>query len=95
MLCLANSTAIARNFSALRDRFVKLYRAKAMVHHYANYIDGALFDEALNDLEALVGDYELAEQRPAALYAPPPAPPPDDGTSDATPEPPAPPSVLL
>ncbi|KAH8044262.1 hypothetical protein JL721_12902 [Aureococcus anophagefferens] len=85
VLCLANSTAIARNFSALRDRFVKLYRAKAMVHHYANYIDGALFDEALADLEALVGDYELAEQRPAALYAPPPAPPPDDGTSDATP----------
>lgn len=95
VLCLANSTAIARNFSALRDRFVKLYRAKAMVHHYANYIDGALFDEALADLEALVGDYELAEQRPAALYAPPPAPPPDDGTSDATPSPPAPPSVLL
>ncbi|KAH8071892.1 hypothetical protein JL720_11395 [Aureococcus anophagefferens] len=70
---------------------VKLYRAKAGPR--ANFIDGALFDGP-PPTSGLVGDYELAEQRPAALYAPPRRRRPTTAPPTRR-RPPAPPSVLL
>jgi hypothetical protein len=57
VLCLANNTAIAVTFEALRQRFAKLYSRKAHIHHYTEYMDVGLFDEALEALVSLVGEY--------------------------------------
>eukprot|EP00036_Acanthoecidae_sp_10tr_P012996 CAMPEP_0206290352 /NCGR_PEP_ID=MMETSP0106_2-20121207/2576_1 /ASSEMBLY_ACC=CAM_ASM_000206 /TAXON_ID=81532 /ORGANISM="Acanthoeca-like sp., Strain 10tr" /LENGTH=440 /DNA_ID=CAMNT_0053720911 /DNA_START=229 /DNA_END=1548 /DNA_ORIENTATION=+ len=36
LLTLSNSTCIGGSFTAIRDRFVKLYRSKAYVHHFTS-----------------------------------------------------------
>jgi tubulin epsilon len=66
VLCLNNSTTIARNFDHLKGRFSKLYRAKAMLHHYTQYIDTCILDGALENLEALIAGYDAALRRSAA-----------------------------
>ena len=65
VLALANNTCIAGTFETMRERFLKLYRRRAHVHHYTDYIEGAAFDDALEGIEELIGDY-----RGAATLAP-------------------------
>ena len=42
-----------------------------MVHHYAQYTDAGVFDEALQSLEALIADYD---SRDRARAPPEPSP---------------------
>jgi len=63
LLCLKNSTVIARNFGHLKDRFNKLYRAKAMLHHYTHFVEVGVFDDALENLEDLVAGYGAANHQ--------------------------------
>ena len=47
----------------LRERFVKLYKRKAHVHHY-NHVDGfeqSMFDESLESLDYLIGEYDMLQ----------------------------------
>jgi tubulin epsilon len=61
VLALSNNTCIAGTFEAMRDRFHRLYRRRAHVHHYTEYIEAAAFDDAAEGLEELIGDYRGAE----------------------------------
>lgn len=61
LLCLDNSTAIARNFNDLRVRFNKLYQARAMLHHYTQLVEEELIDGALCDVADLIDSYDAAD----------------------------------
>ena len=58
MLTLTNSTMILDAFQSVKERFEKLWRRKAMVHHYTNFIDEGLFGEALESLEDVMSAYK-------------------------------------
>ncbi|XP_002739740.1 tubulin epsilon chain-like [Saccoglossus kowalevskii] len=63
LLTLANNTCIRHTFSDLKDRFVKLYKRKAHVHHYT-HVDGmemSQFSESLESLTTLMKEYEGLE----------------------------------
>ncbi|CAH1785919.1 unnamed protein product [Owenia fusiformis] len=73
LLTLANNTCIVNTFSNLKDRFTKLYKRKAHMHHYT-HIDGmemSDFDCASESLLGLIGEYSrLDKQGTAAPDAP-------------------------
>ncbi|MBN3304362.1 TBE protein, partial [Amia calva] len=59
LLALANNTCIKSTFVDLRDRFVKLYKKKAHLHHYLQ-VDGmeqTCFTEAISSLSSLMDEY--------------------------------------
>ncbi|XP_078600769.1 tubulin epsilon chain-like [Branchiostoma floridae x Branchiostoma japonicum] len=63
LLALANNSCIRHTFTNLRDRFHKLYKRKAHLHHYTN-VDGmeaAQFSQAMESLTGLVKEYEQLE----------------------------------
>lgn len=63
LLALANNTCIRHTFQDLKDRFMKLYKRKAHVHHYT-HVDGlevAQFDSSLESLNSLIGEYTTLE----------------------------------
>lgn len=62
LLCLANNTCIVTPFKKLKHRFNKLYRRKANVHHYTEYMDIEEFDKAYQSLEDLIARYEDCEK---------------------------------
>ena len=58
LLSLSNNTAISNCFENLRDRFSLLYKRKAHVHHYYEYMkDKSDFDDAIENVEKLIFDY--------------------------------------
>jgi len=80
-----NTPEMAVPLRALRSRFLKLYNARAMLHHYTDFVDVGLFDEANDDLEDVIDRYQTILSDPSALYEPPP--PPDDEVFDEVPPP--------
>jgi hypothetical protein len=52
---------MATTFERFGGRFQRLYKRKAMVHHYSQYMDTLCFDEAYEDLLRLVDDYRGLE----------------------------------
>ena len=61
LLSLANNTCIQNTFQNLKQRFMKLYKRKAHIHHYNN-VDGfeqVMFDESLESLNYLIKEYEM------------------------------------
>ncbi|XP_063299578.1 tubulin epsilon chain [Pelobates fuscus] len=59
LLALANNTCVKPTFIELRDRFNKLYRKKAHLHHYLQ-VDGmeqSCFSQALSSLSTLIEEY--------------------------------------
>ncbi|NXR17897.1 TBE protein, partial [Cinclus mexicanus] len=59
LLALANSTCVKPTFIELKDRFMKLYKKKAHLHHYLQ-IDGmeqSCFSEAICSLSDLIQEY--------------------------------------
>ncbi|XP_037541977.1 tubulin epsilon chain [Nematolebias whitei] len=59
LLALANNTCVKSTFMELRDRFTKLYKKKAHLHHYL-HVDGmeqSFFTEAVSSLNALIEEY--------------------------------------
>jgi tubulin epsilon len=58
LLNLSNNTAISNSFEKLRDRFMILYKRKAHIHHYTEYMkDQGDFDEAINNVQNLIEEY--------------------------------------
>jgi len=58
LLSLSNNTSISNCFENLRDRFSLLYKRKAHVHHYYDYMkDKTDFDDAVENVEKLIFDY--------------------------------------
>lgn len=61
LLCLSNNTAVASCFRMLADRFKLLYKHKAHVHHYYEYMsDKTDFDKAIYNVESLIEEYETS-----------------------------------
>ncbi|XP_067097685.1 tubulin epsilon chain isoform X1 [Osmerus mordax] len=59
LLALANNTCVKLTFVELRERFTKLYRKKAHLHHYLQ-VDGVeqgCFTEAVASLSSLIEEY--------------------------------------
>jgi tubulin epsilon len=65
LLGLANNTCIKDTFSVIRERFHKLYRRKAHLHHYTQVegMDLTLFSEAEESILALINDYGNMEKQ--------------------------------
>lgn len=57
LLCLSNNSCITTAFGNLKQKFMKLYRRKANVHHYTNYMEKERFDEALESLNEVNSKY--------------------------------------
>ncbi|CAL9691755.1 unnamed protein product [Knipowitschia caucasica] len=59
LLALTNNTCLQDTFGRLRDRFSKLYRRKAHLHHYLNVegLEQSTFSEALSSLNSLIEEY--------------------------------------
>lgn len=63
LLALANNTCVKPTFMELRERFMRLYRKKAHLHHYLQ-VDGmeeSAFTEAVSSLSALIQEYSDLE----------------------------------
>ncbi|XP_047244228.1 tubulin epsilon chain isoform X5 [Girardinichthys multiradiatus] len=69
LLALANNTCVKPTFMELRERFTKLYRKKAHLHHYL-HVDGmeqSIFSEALSSLDALIDEYHQLDATKARI----------------------------
>lgn len=62
LLCLANNTCIKENFIEMVDRFNKLYRRKAHIHHYTEFLDIQHFDETIVETTNLINRYTELEK---------------------------------
>ncbi|XP_072264876.1 tubulin epsilon chain isoform X2 [Pyxicephalus adspersus] len=60
LLALANNTCVKPTFIDLRDRFNRLYRKKAHLHHYLQVegMEQGCFSEALTSLSSLIEEYD-------------------------------------
>ncbi|CAL1535064.1 unnamed protein product [Lymnaea stagnalis] len=64
LLTLANNTCVHNTFSEIRDRFNKLYKRKAHLHHYTQ-VEGmelADFTDSLESLNSVITEYYSLEQ---------------------------------
>ncbi|BFZ11050.1 hypothetical protein BsWGS_14089 [Bradybaena similaris] len=64
LLTLANNTCVHNSFSAIRDRFNKLYKRKAHLHHYT-LVEGMEmcdFSESLESLNSVITEYSSLER---------------------------------
>ena len=68
LLGLANNTCIKETFGTIRDRFMRLYKRKAHLHHYTQ-VDGmdiSLFAEAEQSISDLINEYKSLEKQQLA-----------------------------
>uniref|UniRef100_A0A0G4HTN4 Tubulin/FtsZ GTPase domain-containing protein n=1 Tax=Chromera velia CCMP2878 TaxID=1169474 RepID=A0A0G4HTN4_9ALVE len=66
LLHLSNNCAVSSMFSQMGERFHRLYRHRAHVHHYASFIDvREEFPEALESVSSLQSDYATFDQKGA------------------------------
>ncbi|KAJ7983674.1 hypothetical protein DPEC_G00374200 [Dallia pectoralis] len=73
LLALANNTCVKATFMELRDRFTKLYRKKAHLHHYL-HVDGmeqGCFTEAISSLSSLIDEYSHLDSTKAMMIPDP------------------------
>ncbi len=56
-LCLANSCAIRAPLATGYSRFLRLYRARAHIHHYLEYIAADEFQHAAEAVSGLIEQY--------------------------------------
>ena len=67
LLCLANNTAISHTFENIHASFSKIFKRRAHVHHYTQYMEEEQFFAAEETLLGLVADYKSLETaKPAA-----------------------------
>lgn len=72
LLTLANNTCITKNFTELKDRFMKLYRRKAHLHHYTQ-VDGMEMEDFQNSIESvsyLITEYSSLSKQTATTNIP-------------------------
>lgn len=62
LLALSNNTCVGKSFSAVANRYVKLYRQKAYVHHFTSEgMDAAELPAAYESCMELVNRYKELE----------------------------------
>eukprot|EP00644_Phytophthora_capsici_P008497 jgi/Phyca11/111385/e_gw1.20.707.1 len=62
LLCLSNNCCIRETFERLHTRFHKLYSRKAHMHHYTEFMDSGILDEAQENARYLIGEYAKLER---------------------------------
>ncbi|XP_076456635.1 tubulin epsilon chain-like [Babylonia areolata] len=65
LLTLANNTCVADTFTHLRERFHRLYKRKAHLHHYTHVdtMEVGDFADSLLSLDSIVADYSQLQQQ--------------------------------
>lgn len=58
ILCLSNSSVIKDTMQAVEETFKPLYKRKALLHHYSEFCDLEVFEEARISLERLKEEYQ-------------------------------------
>jgi Tubulin C-terminal domain len=58
LLCLANNAGITEIFGSMSQRFNKLYLRQVYLHHYTNFIEKSMFEEARENLEGIIKSYQ-------------------------------------
>lgn len=63
LLCLANNTCIQHTFTDLQQRFMRLFRRRAHLHHYTSVegMDREDFTRSLESLQSIVAEYRELE----------------------------------
>ncbi|EGZ16744.1 hypothetical protein PHYSODRAFT_500449 [Phytophthora sojae] len=61
LLCLSNNCCIRETFERLHTRFHKLYSRRAHMHHYTEFMDVGMLDEAQENARYLIGEYAKLE----------------------------------
>jgi tubulin epsilon len=59
-MLLSNNTGITGALTQLHDRFLPMYRVKAHLHHYLDFMEPSGFEEALNCITDVVSAYNGA-----------------------------------
>jgi tubulin epsilon len=74
VLSLANSCAAHHMFGQNLRVFNRLYSKRAHLHHYTQYVDRDVFDEAFETVNTLMKDYihlDMLHETPASCISPP------------------------
>jgi tubulin epsilon len=58
LLCLSNNSCIVNHFASLKTKFMRLYKRKANVHHYTNFMEKERFDQAVESLDEVCARYK-------------------------------------
>ena len=61
ILCMSNNTAVWRVLHRLEERFSKLYKRKAHLHHYLEYMQQQEFIEAQSHVKNILNSYREME----------------------------------
>lgn len=61
MLGIHNSTSFGHVLSRERDRFNLLFKRKAMVHHYTEFVEIDEIKESENIISQVISDYKAIE----------------------------------
>lgn len=62
LLTLSNNCSIKETFKDMKKNYLKLYKRKANIHHYTQYIDKEYFQDALNNVNDLIEEYSTFEK---------------------------------
>lgn len=63
MLALSNNTGVVTTLSAAYNRFMSLYRVRAHMHHYTQYMEADTFTAALASLTDVISAYNEGTPR--------------------------------
>ncbi|CAM9181437.1 unnamed protein product [Choristocarpus tenellus] len=70
LLSLSNNCCIRYTFEHLRERFVQLYSRRAMLHHYTQFVEQEVFDEALLSVDGLIANYTELDREDSGSSVP-------------------------
>jgi len=62
LVSIINSSSINDSFLSLSRSYSKLFGRKAMLHHYTEYCDEALFTDAMENLSRVISAYNTCKQ---------------------------------
>lgn len=58
ILGLSNNCGVRRTFATMQSRFKRLYRVRAHLHHYTEYMELSQVQEAVEQIQQLISDYD-------------------------------------
>ncbi len=61
MTCLANNCCIRDTFERMRANYGQLRKRQFYLHHYQEYMDLGIMDEAAEKVDGLISDYATVE----------------------------------
>eukprot|EP00462_Mataza_sp_D1_P026532 CAMPEP_0175125944 /NCGR_PEP_ID=MMETSP0087-20121206/3581_1 /TAXON_ID=136419 /ORGANISM="Unknown Unknown, Strain D1" /LENGTH=463 /DNA_ID=CAMNT_0016407805 /DNA_START=34 /DNA_END=1422 /DNA_ORIENTATION=- len=61
-LSLANNCCIKDTFCDIKARFNRLYKRKAHLHHYTEYVEEGYFQESVRQIDSVVSEYSAVQR---------------------------------